>query len=150
MKPASNDYEFFYDILKHYQKFYGKDKKISELPEFYLDPRDTIQEATNKMRKHINLLLKYVIIDMAVQTAIVTVGGNEILEILGSDLMMTFGRVTSWNENDENCVVQYKTQTGKLLDIMVPVKDIIAFGQDAIDYIDDTWNGNMYEELKNV
>ena len=46
--------------------------------------------------------------------------------------------------------MQYKTQTGKLLDIMVPVKDIIAFGQDAINGIDDTWNGNMYEELKNV
>ena len=150
MKPASRDYEFFYEILKQYQKFYGTEIKVDELPEFYLDPRDTLIEAAKKIRKHINLLGKYVIIDMAVQTAIVTVGGNEVLEVLASDLMMTFGRVIGWNENDENCVVQYQTKTGKLLDIMVPVKDVIAFGQDAINGIDDTWNGNMYEELKNV
>ena len=141
-KPANLDYKFFYSIMQQYQSMYGKDAKVDLLPEFYLNPNDTLEEAAKKIFSHINLVGEEVIVNIPVRTVMTDMSGKTILEYLDVNTEMTYGRVIASEPDPSNgCTVRYNTQVGTTLETRFLPKDIIAWGhEDVKRYKPNCWN----------
>lgn len=138
-KPTSADYKFFYHILQEYRKQYSGSLKIESLPEFYLDPRLSIDDEMNRILEHIDLTGEYVIVNIPVQTVVMDLRHSTVLEVLDTDIYFTFGRVVG-READGSYKVHYIDKRGQKLETIFMTKDILFWGKDAINNAPKTWN----------
>ena len=147
-KPTNADYKFFYKIMEQYSHEYGPEATIDTLPEFMLDPRDSIEEALHKVSLRIDLLGEPVCVNVPVRTVMMDMNCQTVLETLRTTTEMTYGHVIK--AEGDSYTVQYKTPTGVYLETIFPKKDIIAFGEHAKELRLHTWNGEFQEDEDNV
>lgn len=146
-KPTTADYKFFYRILQEYHKEYGGSFKIDNLPEFYLDPKHSIDDEIQQILTHIDLTGEYVIVNIPVQTVVMDLCHSTVLDVLDTDIYLTFGQVID-KDSSGGYIVRYKDKKGHKLETVFMSKDILYWGKDAMDNVKHTWN--YQEEEDNV
>lgn len=146
---TNDDKKFFLKVLEAYEKHYGGDMKIEDLPPMKLYGTHTISESIQELRE---------IIDIEGPVIFVLQGRQAYMNDEGSEVfwfadelseIYLYGDVLHHNA-DGAYVISYAVKKNEKKRVRVKRRDIIYHGEEVQSYVDIAENYKYYQDAQEV